>query len=65
MALMTQMRRSMPLILWILVFAFIGTIIFSWGMGGFEERVKPGIVGIINGKEISQEFYDVLSPLNK
>ena len=60
MALMTQMRRSMPLILWILVFAFIGTIIFSWGMGGFEERVKPGIVGIINGKEISQDFYDRL-----
>ena len=60
MALMTQMRRSMPLILWILVFAFIGTIIFSWGMGGFQERVKPGIVGIINGREISQDFYDRL-----
>ena len=60
MALMTQMRRSMPLILWILVIAFVGTIIFSWGMGGFKERVKPGIVGIINGNEISREFYDRL-----
>ena len=58
--MMTNMRRSMPLILWILVIAFVGTIIFSWGMGGFKEKTKPGVVGIIEGMEISNEFYNDL-----
>lgn len=50
----------MPLILWILVVAFIATIVFSWGMGGFQEKQKPGIVGIIGGREITRDFYDNL-----
>ncbi len=58
--MMQQLRRSMPLILWILVIAFVATIIFSWGMGGFQEKQKPGVVGIIGGREITREFYDNL-----
>jgi len=56
--MMQQLRRSMPLVLWIVVLAFIGTIIFSWGMGGFQDRVKPGIVGIIEGEEITSDYYE-------
>ncbi|NQS97266.1 MAG: SurA N-terminal domain-containing protein [candidate division Zixibacteria bacterium] len=56
--MMQQMRRNMPLILWILVFAFIATIIFSWGMGGFQEKQKAGIIGVINGQEIKYDYYE-------
>ena len=56
--MMKELRRRMPLILWILVIAFVGTIIFSWGMGGFQERVKPGVVGIIAGEQITSDEYE-------
>ena len=58
--MMNKMRQHMPLILWILVIAFIGTIVFSWGMGGFKEKQKPGIVGIIEGREISYDYMEQL-----
>ena len=48
----------MPLILWILVFAFMATIVFSWGMGGFKEKVKSGVLGIVEGEEISYDYYE-------
>ena len=56
--MMEQMRRNMPLILWILVIAFVLTIIFSWGMGGFKEEQQQGIVGIIDGQEIKYDFFE-------
>jgi peptidyl-prolyl cis-trans isomerase D len=56
--MLTQLRKSMPLILWILIIAFVATIVFSWGMGGFSEKTKPGIVGYIEGKEVTKDFYD-------
>ena len=55
--MMNQMRQNMPLILWILVIAFVLTIIFSWGMGGFEDQEKPGVIGIIADQEITYEFF--------
>lgn len=52
--MMQTMRQNMKLILWILVIAFIATIVFSWGMGGFRGRgPKQGIVASVNGEEIS------------
>ena len=58
--MMQQMRQNMPLILWILVFAFVATIVFSWGMGGFKEKQKAGIIGVINGQEIKYDYYEQL-----
>ncbi len=55
---MTTLRSQMKLILWILVFAFLATIVFSWGMGGFKERVKAGVLGEINKEEISYERFE-------
>lgn len=44
-------------ILWLIVFAFVGTIFYSWGMGGrFEGRT--GVLGTVNGEEISLAEYD-------
>lgn len=56
--MMSSLRKNTATILWILVFAFIATIIFSWGMGGFKGRIEPGIVAKVNGVKITREQYD-------
>lgn len=56
--MMSTMRKNTATILWVLVFAFIATIIFSWGMGGFKGRIEPGIVGKVNGVKITRDQYD-------
>ncbi len=57
--MMTTLRNQMKTILWILVVAFLGTIIFSWGMGGFtDSREKPGVIGVVAGSEITYEAFD-------
>ncbi len=58
--MMQTLRKYMKHILWVVVVGFIATIIFSWGMGGFQNRVtgaERGIIGIVDGQEIqAQEF---------
>ncbi|MBN1969229.1 MAG: peptidylprolyl isomerase [Candidatus Delongbacteria bacterium] len=52
----------MAIIIWILVIAFIGTMIFSWGMGGVKSsspRAK-GIIAKINGEEASYRDFNSL-----
>ena len=44
-------------ILWLIVFAFIGTIFYSWGMGGASSSPR-GIVATVNGSKISQVEYE-------
>ncbi len=57
--MMNQMRENMPLIMWILVAAFLGTIIFSWGMGGFTSSSQlDGVIGKVGEKEILYEQYN-------
>ena len=57
--IMNKMRDKMPIIIIFLIVAFLGTIIFEWGMNylglrGGGENVK---FGSVNGKDISpQEF---------
>ncbi len=57
--MLTQLRSQMKLIMWILVFAFLATIIFSWGMGGFSDKgTQAGILGKVDGIEISYDQFD-------
>ncbi len=57
--MMNQMRENMPLIMWILVACFLGTIVFSWGMGGFQNRSQlDGVVGRVGDREILYEKYN-------
>jgi len=41
----------------ILVVAFLATIVFSWGMGGFKETSSQGVVGTIDGEELYYEDF--------
>ncbi|MBU1983633.1 SurA N-terminal domain-containing protein, partial [bacterium] len=57
--MMTAMRENMPLIMWILVGAFLATIVFSWGMGGFDSGSSlDGVVGRVGGHEILYDQYN-------
>ncbi len=58
--MLTKMRQNMAMVMWVLVIAFIGTIVFSWGMGGFQGKAKPGVVTSINGRDISIEYFENL-----
>jgi len=51
--MMKAMRNMTKSIMWIVIVAFVGTIVFAWGMqfSGRKER-KFGVIGIINGQEI-------------
>jgi len=44
-------------ILWLIVFAFIGTIFYSWGMGG-SSGSSGGVVATVDGSKISQAEYE-------
>lgn len=56
--MMTTLRSQMKTILWILVIAFLATIVFSWGMGGFKERVQPGVIGKIGKHDLLAETFE-------
>lgn len=43
-------------ILWVIVFAFVGTIFYSWGMGGASSS-RGGVVATVNGVKINQGEY--------
>jgi len=61
--MMQTLRKKMKYIIITTGVAFVATIIFSWGMGGFKDRsqAEQGIIGIVNGQKIQyRHFYMVL-----
>lgn len=60
--MMQKMRENTKTILWVLIFAFLATIIFAWGMGGFDRKsqVSSGVLAKVNGQKILQEAFDRL-----
>lgn len=59
--IMNKMRDKMPLIIIILIIAFLGTIIFEWGMNYLGQRGSQQVVfGKVNGVEIKYEEYESL-----
>jgi len=59
MAVMTKMRDMTKIILYGLVAAFVGTIIFDWGMNWTGRRSRqPNSVGEVDGVTISARDFD-------
>ena len=59
--MMTKLRERSAVILWILVFAFVATIIFAWGMGGFDGSQGPsdqGVMAVINGEKVDYRNFE-------
>jgi peptidyl-prolyl cis-trans isomerase D len=44
-------------VLWLIIFAFLGTIFYSWGMGGAPGS-RGGVVATVEGVEIPYSQYD-------
>ncbi|MFN3428244.1 MAG: peptidylprolyl isomerase [Candidatus Thermochlorobacter sp.] len=61
MALMNKMRDKMHIVLYVLVGAFLLTIVFEWGMNftGMSSR-RGSDIGVVNGKVISFKEYETL-----
>ena len=61
--MMTLLRQKTVLVLWFVIFAFIGLIVVEWGAdySGAGTSGAGDTVGVINGKTISlREFQDAL-----
>ena len=57
-------REKLSFVMWIVVLAFVATIIFSWGMGGIKmsDPRQTGVVAKINGEDIK---YDELKNIEQ
>ncbi|MBL7127600.1 MAG: SurA N-terminal domain-containing protein [Ignavibacteria bacterium] len=56
--IMNKMRDKMPLIIIILIIAFLGTIIFEWGMDYMGMSGQSTTFGEVNGVEITYQEYE-------
>ena len=64
--MMTLLRQKTVLVLWFVIFAFIGLIVVEWGAdySGAGANDAGDAVGVVNGETISlQEFQDALRRL--
>lgn len=57
---MKAMRQGTKPVLWIIIAAFVGTIIFAWGMEFTAKPTVQGIVGKVNGDELRLDDYSFL-----
>jgi peptidyl-prolyl cis-trans isomerase D len=60
--MMTKLREMTFVILWILVFAFVGLMVLEWGADITGSRGRSNVVGKIEGQKITiQEFEKALA----
>ncbi|MBD3390456.1 MAG: hypothetical protein GF418_00435 [Chitinivibrionales bacterium] len=59
-----QMRDIAPVVLWIVLVAFIGTIFFAWGMD-FRSRQKEPSVGKVGKKRIPLRYFDKMVSIER
>ncbi|MCJ7577124.1 MAG: SurA N-terminal domain-containing protein, partial [candidate division Zixibacteria bacterium] len=58
--MMKAMRKLTKQILWIVIVAFVGTIIFAWGMEFSTKKRKGGILATINGQDVQLTTFQTL-----
>ncbi len=58
--MMKTMRKMTRSILWIVIAAFVGTIVFAWGMQFTSRGSKQGVIAIVNGKDIPVQSFQYL-----
>ena len=57
---MRALRQGTKPVLWIIIAAFLGTIIFAWGMDFTAAPTVRGIVGKVNGEDLRLDDYSFL-----
>jgi peptidyl-prolyl cis-trans isomerase D len=58
--MLKAMRKLTKLILWIVIAAFVGTIIFAWGMEFSAKNKKQGMIATVNGQDIPYTTFQYL-----
>ena len=58
--MMKAMRKLTKQIMWIVIAAFVGTIIFAWGMEFSSRKQKRGILASINGQDVHLNTFQYL-----
>lgn len=57
---MGALRQGTKPVLWIIIAAFVGTIIFAWGMDFSAQPTVRGVVGKVNGEDIRLDDYSFM-----
>jgi hypothetical protein len=52
-----HMRENAATIMWIVIITFVATIVFAWGMDLTGNTKQKNIVGKVNGKEITINYF--------
>jgi parvulin-like peptidyl-prolyl isomerase len=52
------MRNNAAIIMWVVIIAFVATIVFAWGMDLTSHSRTKNIIGKINGKEITINYFE-------
>ncbi|HVP36085.1 MAG TPA: peptidylprolyl isomerase [Terriglobales bacterium] len=58
--MMKAMRKMTRSILWIVIAAFVGTIVFAWGMQFTSKKAKQGVIAVINGRDVPYQSFEYL-----
>ena len=53
-----QMRNNAAIIMWIVIIAFVATIVFAWGMDLTSRSRTKNVIGRVNGKEITINYFE-------
>jgi peptidyl-prolyl cis-trans isomerase D len=53
-----SLRKNAAVIMWIVIIAFIATIVFAWGMDLSSNRRGKSVIGKVNGKEIPIQAFE-------
>jgi parvulin-like peptidyl-prolyl isomerase len=59
--MLQEMRKFTKIVLYVVVAAFVGTIIFAWGADITGSKGSKGIVAQINGEEIDHRTYSQIA----
>ena len=55
--MLNAMRKNTKIVLWIVIAAFIGTIVFAWGMQYTASQQMKNYVAKVNGEKITADEY--------
>lgn len=55
--MLSTFRKFTKVVIWVVVVAFVGTIIFAWGMDITRSKAQKNIIGTIGGNNIDYRVY--------
>ncbi|MFH1699821.1 MAG: peptidylprolyl isomerase [Candidatus Zixiibacteriota bacterium] len=57
--MLSSFRKLTKVVIWVVVVAFVGTIIFAWGMDITRSKTQKNFIGTIDGVDIDYQYYNI------